>query len=73
MMRNALKKLECPREVTAIVGDRMDTDMIAGIEAEITTALVLSGVSTRENITRFAYRPDYILDGVGDIVPAASE
>ena len=69
MMRNALKKLQCPREVTAIVGDRMDTDILAGIEAEISTVLVLSGVSTPDNITRFAYQPDYILNGVGDIVP----
>jgi NagD protein len=69
MMRNALKKLECCREETAIIGDRMDTDIIAGIEAEITTTLVLSGVTRREDIEQFAYRPNYILDGVGDIVP----
>ena len=69
MMRNALKKLQCCREETVIVGDRMDTDMIAGIESEITTCLVLSGVSTRENLGHFAYQPDYILNGVGDIVP----
>lgn len=70
MMRNALKKLNCQREETAIVGDRMDTDIIAGVEAEITTVLVLSGVTTREDISRFAYRPDYVLSGVGDIVPS---
>ena len=70
MMRNALKKLECRREETVIVGDRMDTDMIAGIESEIATALVLSGVSTRESAKQFAYCPDYILNGVGDIVPS---
>jgi NagD protein len=70
MMRNALRKLECRREDTAIIGDRMDTDMIAGIESEITTVLVLSGVSSRESTRQFAYRPDYILNGVGDIVPS---
>lgn len=69
MMRHALKKLECQREETAIIGDRMDTDMIAGIETEITTALVLSGVTKRGEIERYAYSPDYILNGVGDIVP----
>ncbi|MEI6890556.1 MAG: HAD-IIA family hydrolase [Pontiella sp.] len=69
MMRNAMKKLGCQREETVIIGDRMDTDMIAGIESEITTALVLSGVSTRESTTQFAYRPDYILNGVGDLLP----
>jgi NagD protein len=70
MMRSALKKLECRREETVIVGDRMDTDMLAGIESEITTCLVLSGVSTRESAEMFAYRPDYILNGVGEIVPS---
>jgi NagD protein len=69
MMRSALKQLECRREETAIVGDRMDTDIIAGVEAEITTVLVLSGVTKPEDIHRFAYRPDYVLNGVGDIVP----
>lgn len=69
MMRHALKKLECQREDTAIVGDRMDTDMIAGIETEITTALVLSGVTQRGDIEQYAYNPDYVLSGVGDIAP----
>jgi NagD protein len=68
MMRSALKKLGCKREETAIVGDRMDTDIIAGIESEIDTVLVLSGVTSRNDIERFAYRPHYILDGVGDIL-----
>ncbi len=67
MMRHALKKLESNREETAIIGDRMDTDMIAGIESELDTVLVLSGVSTRENIQRFPYRPKYILRDVGEI------
>ena len=70
MMRNALKKLECIREDTVIVGDRMDTDIIAGVEAEITTTLVLSGVTQREDLSSYAYQPDYVLAGVGDIVPA---
>lgn len=67
MMRHALKILECRREETAIIGDRMDTDIIAGTEAGITTALVLSGVTRREEIARFAYRPDFVLDRVGDL------
>ena len=68
MMRHALKKVGCRREETVIIGDRMDTDILAGIEAEMTTVLVLSGVTTREDLKRFAYRPQYILNGVGDIV-----
>jgi len=69
MMRNALKQLKCRREETVIIGDRMDTDIIAGVEAEITTALVLSGVTAREDLPRYAYGPNYVLNGVGDIVP----
>lgn len=69
MMRHALKTIGCRREETAIIGDRMDTDIIAGMESEIETVLVLSGVTTRADIPRFAYVPRYILDGVGDIPP----
>jgi len=69
MMRHALKKIGCRREETAIIGDRMDTDIIAGIESEIETVLVLSGVTQRADIPRFAYGPRYILDNVGGIPP----
>lgn len=69
IMRNALKRLACSREETAIIGDRMDTDIIAGIESEIDTVLVLSGVTSVENLGGFAYRPKYIVDGVGVLVP----
>ena len=51
-----------------IIGDRMDTDIIAGIESNIDTVLVLSGVTKREDINNFPYRPKYVLNGVGDIV-----
>ena len=68
MMRIALKKLGCRREETIIIGDRMDTDIIAGIESEIDTCLVLSGISSRDTVDEFPYRPHYILNGVGDIV-----
>ncbi|MBI9108606.1 MAG: 4-hydroxy-3-methylbut-2-enyl diphosphate reductase [Spirochaetales bacterium] len=67
MMRQAMKRLEAKREDTVIVGDRMDTDIISGIESEIETVLVLSGVTDEKEMVRFAYRPGYILDGVGDI------
>ncbi len=68
MMRNALKILGCRREETVIIGDRMDTDVVAGIESEIETILVLSGVTDRSQIERYAYRPHMVLDGVGEIV-----
>lgn len=68
MMRVGLKRLGCKSEDTAIIGDRMDTDIIAGIESEIDTVLVLSGVTNMDNIKNFPYSPKYILNGVGDIV-----
>ncbi len=67
MMRSALKQIGCRREETVIVGDRMDTDIIAGIESEITTVLVLTGVTSEADIGRFAYRADFVLPGVGCI------
>lgn len=68
IMRHALKKIGCKREETVIIGDRMDTDIIAGIESEIETILVLSGVTSREEIKQFPYGPNYVLNGVGDIL-----
>jgi Predicted sugar phosphatases of the HAD superfamily len=68
MMRSAIKKLGCSREDSIIIGDRMDTDIIAGIESEIDTILVLSGISTLKTADKFPYRPHYILDGVNEII-----
>lgn len=68
MMRHAMKKLGCHREETMIIGDRMDTDIIAGIQTEVDTLLVLSGVTDLEDVPSFSYCPQYILSGVGDIV-----
>lgn len=68
MMRIALKKIGCSNEETIIIGDRMDTDIIAGIESEIDTLLVLTGISTLKTVDKFPYRPTYILDGVSDLI-----
>ena len=69
MMRIGLKMLGCQSECEAcIIGDRMDTDIISGIESEIDTVLVISGVTSKEDIAKYPYRPSYILDGVGKIV-----
>lgn len=67
MMRHAQKRLDLHSADIAIVGDRMDTDVIAGIESQMDTVLVLSGVTSREHIHNFPYRPMYVLNGVGDI------
>jgi len=68
MMRHAIKRLGCRPEETLIIGDRMDTDIIAGIESEIETALVLSGITKREDLELFPYEPTYILDLAADII-----
>ncbi len=71
MMRSALKMLGVHSEEAAIIGDRMDTDIVAGIESGLDTVLVLSGVTSREEYLNFPYRPRLILEGVGDIPEAA--
>lgn len=68
MLRHGLKRLGLHSNEIAFIGDRMDTDIIAGIESNVDTLLVLSGVTTMEDIDQFPYRPKYILSGVGDIV-----
>ena len=71
MMRTGLKKLNCHSGEAVMVGDRMDTDVISGMESGMSTVLVLSGVSTRETLKTYAYRPSIVLDGVGDIAAMA--
>lgn len=73
MMRTGLKLLGCHSGEAVMVGDRMDTDIISGLESGMSTVLVLSGVSTEETIRTYAYRPTIVLDGVGDIVRLAGE
>ena len=73
MMRTGLKLLGCHSGEAVMVGDRMDTDIISGLESGMSTVLVLSGVSTEETIRTYAYRPTIVLDGVGDIVLLAGE
>lgn len=68
MMRTGIKRLGVHSDDALIIGDRMDTDIIAGIESGLTTFLVLSGVSTRETVKDFPYRPNYILTGIDEIV-----
>jgi len=68
MLRHGMKKLDCHSGDIAFIGDRMDTDIIAGIESNVDTVLVLSGVTAMEDIDKFPYRPKYIANGVGDLV-----
>ncbi len=68
MMRRAGKRFETPTRETLIIGDRMETDIIAGVQSEIDTALVFSGVTAPGDLKRFAYRPTYVFEGLADIV-----
>ncbi len=68
MLRQGMRKLDCHSNEIAFIGDRMDTDIIAGIESNVTTVLVLSGVTSKDDIDNFPYRPTYVLNGVGDII-----
>jgi NagD protein len=78
MMRSALNALDAHSETAAMVGDRMDTDVVSGLEAGMHTVLVLTGSTTRAEAERFPYRPSRIAESIADLVddvgagPAAS-
>jgi NagD protein len=69
MMRIALNYLGVHSENTVMIGDRMDTDIIAGVESGLETILVLTGVTRREDVTRYPYQPTCILESISDIDP----
>ena len=68
MVREGLNKIEGHSEATVMVGDRMDTDVIAGIEAGLDTILVLSGVTQPEDIEGFPYRPGRVVASVAELI-----
>jgi len=67
MMRSALRAIGAHSESTIMIGDRMDTDIVAGLEAGMETVLVLTGVTTVDDIERFPYRPSRVVDSIADI------
>jgi NagD protein len=67
MMRSALRAIDAHSESTVMIGDRMDTDIVAGLEAGMETVLVLTGISSRADAERFAYRPSRIVPSVADL------
>ncbi|ROS76492.1 HAD-IIA family hydrolase [Cellulomonas sp. PhB143] len=68
MFRSALNRIDAHSETTAMIGDRMDTDVVAGIEAGLYTYLVLSGSTGLEEVERFPFRPSAVVDSVQDLV-----
>jgi len=73
MMREALRAIDAHSESTVMIGDRMDTDIVAGMEAGLQTILVLSGITTRQEAERFPFLPSRIVDSVADLVEEISE
>jgi NagD protein len=68
MFRSAMNRIGAHSENTGMIGDRMDTDVVAGIEAGLHTILVLTGISDRAEIERYPFRPDEVLDGVHELL-----
>ncbi|HET6699259.1 MAG TPA: HAD-IIA family hydrolase [Nocardioidaceae bacterium] len=73
MMRSALNRIDAHSETTVMVGDRMDTDIVAGLEAGMRTVLVLTGSTRTEEVERFPYRPTQVVDSVADLVAMVDE
>ena len=69
MMRSALNQIEGHSETTVMIGDRMDTDVLSGLEAGLRTFLVLTGSTAPGQIERFPFRPTQVFDSIADIVP----
>jgi NagD protein len=67
MMRSALRAIGAHSETTVMIGDRMDTDIVAGLEAGMETVLVLTGISTRSDAERIAYCPSRVVDSIADL------
>jgi NagD protein len=73
MMRSALNRIDAHSETTVMVGDRMDTDVVSGLEAGMRTVLVLTGSTSAKQVERFPYRPTHIVDSVADLVDLVDE
>ena len=73
MMRSALNTIDAHSETTVMVGDRMDTDIVAGIEAGLRTVLVLTGSTDAHEVSRYPFRPTRVLDSIADVVPLVAE
>ena len=68
MMRSAVDALDAHSETAAMVGDRMDTDVVSGLEAPLEAILVLTGLTKRDEAERYPYRPSRIVDSIADLI-----
>jgi NagD protein len=68
MFRSAMRKIGAHSESTGMIGDRMDTDVVAGIEAGLHTVLVLTGIADSAEIAKYPFRPTEILNSVADLI-----
>jgi NagD protein len=68
MMRSALNRIGAHSETAAMIGDRMDTDVLCGLEAGLHTILVLTGIATKSDVERFPYRPSRVVASIADLI-----
>ena len=68
MFRSAMRRIDAHSETTAMIGDRMDTDVVAGMEAGLHTVLVLTGLTTVADVEKYPFRPNQILNGVHELI-----
>lgn len=68
MMRSALRRIGAHSQSTVMIGDRMDTDVIAGLEAGMRTVLVTSGISTKASVEKYPFRPTLVVDSIADLI-----
>jgi NagD protein len=73
MMRSALNRIEAHSETTVMVGDRMDTDIVSGLEAGLRTVFVGHRLDAPDDVPRFPYKPTKVVDSVGDLVDLVGE
>jgi NagD protein len=73
MMRSALNQLEAHSETTVMIGDRMDTDVVSGLEAGLRTVLVLTGSTPKDKVESFPYKATRVVDSIADVVPLVEE
>ncbi len=73
MLRAARKELALPTDQTVVIGDTMETDILGGVQLNYKTILVLSGSTRREDLARYAYRPDKIVESIADLDPGELE